>query len=113
MHAPTQGSERRVAQRLAVTLPTEIRFDGLDCTGYLADVSRTGAFVRASEEEDPLFSVLRPGDWLELRLAPIGGKPLVIPARVVHRRELGIGVEFRRPQAPLDAEQGDLSRASS
>lgn len=113
MQTPTPGSERRMAKRFALTLPTEIRFDGLDCTGYLADVSRTGAFVRANEEEDPLLSVLQLGDWLELRLAPIGGKALAIPARVVHRRNQGIGVEFRQAQAQLDAEQGAFDHAAS
>lgn len=111
MHSTPLSSDRRRAPRVAVTLPTEIRYEGLDCTGYLADVSRTGAFVRASDEEDPLFSVLELGDWLELHLAPTGGKALSIPAKVINRRPQGIGVEFARSQSRFDAEQGGFDQA--
>jgi hypothetical protein len=89
-----------------VTLHTDIRYEGLDCTGFLADVSRTGAFVRAGDEADPLFGVLQLGDWLELHLAPIGSKPLVIPARVVRMLGHGIGVEFGQTEPRFDAEVG-------
>ena len=52
-------SERRMYHRTAVTLETEIRFSGLDCTGFTADVSAEGAFVRATDESAPLLSLLQ------------------------------------------------------
>lgn len=100
-HDAATGSERRRAPRRAVTMRTDIRYEGLDCTGFLADVSRSGAFLRAGDEADPLLDLLRVGDWLELRLASIGGKPLVIPARVVRLTEVGIGVEFGQEELRL------------
>lgn len=96
MQPAASGVDRRSAQRTEVTLPTEIRYEGLDCTGFVADISRTGAFLRPGDEADPLLGVLSVGDLVELHLAPVGGKALVIPARVVHRRPQGIGVEFSK-----------------
>ena len=87
-------AEKRRDRRFAVRLPVDIRYEGLDCTGFTADVSVRGAFVRAGVEADPLLSVLQPGDWVTLSVALSGDEPIDIPARVVHSRDRGAGFEF-------------------
>ena len=99
------GSERRTFPRTAVTLETDIRFGGLDCTGFTADVSAVGAFVRATDEADPLLSLLQPGDSVELHVAMPTEPRLAIPARVVRKQSTGVGLKFSDPESRFDASQ--------
>jgi hypothetical protein len=92
-------------QRTAVTLETDIRFGGLDCTGFTADVSVEGAFVRATDEADPLLSLLEPGDCVELRVTMPLEQRLVIPARVVRKQNAGVGLEFQQQEPRFNASQ--------
>jgi len=85
-----------------VTLPADLRYEGLDCTGFTADVSRTGAFVRAGDEADPLLAVIQPGDLVQLHLSPQGGEALIIPARVVHKQGAGVGIAFHRAEPSFE-----------
>jgi hypothetical protein len=85
-----------------VTLPADLRYEGLDCTGFTADVSRTGAFVRAGDEADPVLAILQPGDLIQLHLSPQGGEALIIPAQVVHKQGAGVGIAFRRAEPSFD-----------
>jgi len=99
------GHERRMFHRTAVTLETDIRFGGLDCTGFTADVSAQGAFVRASDEADPLLSLLQPGDNVELRVTMPLEEQLAIPARVVRKQDTGVGLKFQQPDDRFDSSQ--------
>lgn len=99
------GHERRMFNRTSVTLETDIRFGGLDCTGFTADVSALGAFVRATDEADPLLSLLQPGDDVELRVSMPLEKRLAIPARVVRKQPTGVGLEFQEQENRLDSSQ--------
>ncbi len=94
--------ERRRAERAPVSLPAHLRYEGLDCTGFTADVSRTGAFVRPQDEADPVLAVLEPGDLIQLHLIPDVGDALVIPAQVVHKQSAGVGLRFNRTEPRLD-----------
>jgi hypothetical protein len=86
--------ERRRSPRWAVNLAVDLRFDGLDCTGFTADVSPFGAYVRAGEDSDPLLGVVQVGDQLELRLGEPSGEPIEVRARVVRKHPAGLGLEF-------------------
>ncbi len=99
------GSERRELNRTAVTLQTDIRFSGLDCTGFTADVSALGAFVRANDESDPLLSLLQPGDDVELHVSIPMAKRLAIPARVVRKQPTGVGLKFAKAEPRFDAKE--------
>jgi PilZ domain len=97
------GSERRRLDRTAVTLETDIRFGGLDSTGFTADVNSLGAFVRPTDESDPLLSLLQPGDDVELRVSMPRKQQLAIPARVVRKQPTGVGLRFARAEPRFDA----------
>ncbi len=99
------GRERRRLARTAVTLETDIRFGGLDSTGFTADVSALGAFVRAIDESDPLLSLLQPGDDVELHVSMPLANRLAIPARVVRKQPTGVGLKFDRAEPRFDASQ--------
>ena len=96
------GSERRRHPRYAVSLAVDLRFEGLDCTGFTADVSPFGAYVRASEDSDPLLCVIQVGDQIELRLGEPTGEPIEVRARVVRKHPAGLGLEFLREEPRLD-----------
>ena len=112
MIVESSGTDRRRANRTAVRLETDIRFEGLDCTGFTADVSISGAFVRASDSADPLLSILNPGDWVELRVELQQAEPLAIPAKVVRKHGNGVGFEFMYLEPRLQSDQilGTLTR---
>ena len=97
------ASNRRRFERTAATIVTDIRYEGLDCTGFTADVSASGAFVRAGEDADPVLSLLCPGDCVELRLPLETPHPLRIQARVVHKTSWGVGFEFFQKEPRLDS----------
>jgi hypothetical protein len=97
------GKDRRRFNRTSVTLETDIRFGGLDSTGFTADVSSLGAFVRPTEESDPLLSLLQPGDDVELRVSMPLERQLAIPARVVRKHPTGVGLKFARAEPRFDA----------
>ena len=103
--------DRRRMPRWAVNLRTDVRFEGLRGTGFVADVNPFGAFVRAAEDADPLMSVLQSSDLVQLRFDVPGAEPVEVNARVVHLYADGLGLEFvqretrlehlaPRPQAP-------------
>ncbi len=97
------GRERRRFHRSSVTLETDIRFGGLDSTGFTADVSSLGAFVRPTDEADPLLSLLQPGDDVELRVSMPLERQLAIPARVVRKLPTGVGLKFAHAEPRFDA----------
>lgn len=113
MMTPDPGSDRRMFDRTAVTLATDIRFGGLDCTGFTADVSAVGAFVRASDEADPLLALLQPGDDVELRMHSASNANLAIPARVVRKQSTGVGLQFSKHEPRFDASRILATLASS
>jgi hypothetical protein len=86
--------DRRRMPRWAVNLRTDLHFEGLYATGFVADVNPYGAFVRASEDADPLLSALENEDVVCLRFALPTGESLEVNARVVHIYEHGLGLEF-------------------
>lgn len=106
------GADRRRTNRTTVCLETDIRFEGLDCTGFTADVSVSGAFVRANDDADPLLALLNPGDWVELRVELQQAEPLAIPAKVVRKLGTGVGFEFMylEPRLQSDRILGTLAR---
>ncbi len=97
--------DRRTFNRTAVTLAADIRFGGLDCTGFTADVSAVGAFVRATDEADPLLALLQPGDDVELRMGNAVNRSLAIPARVVRKQTSGIGLQFDKQEPRFESSQ--------
>jgi len=99
------GRERRQFNRASVTLETDIRFGGLDSTGFTADVSSLGAFVRPTDESDPLLSLLQPGDDVELRVSMPQEHQLAIPARVVRKLPTGVGLKFAHAEPRFDASE--------
>ena len=112
MRIDGSGAERRRHERTEVALETDIRYEGLDCTGLMADVSRSGALVRATEEADPILSLLQPGDWVELSITLEQPEPVSIPARVVRKQTTGVGFEFLYAEPRLSSSQLDLPTVS-
>ena len=99
------GSERRMFNRTAVTLEIDIRFGGLDCTGFTADVSSMGAFVRPTDEADPLLALLEPGDRVELCVNMPLDERLAIPAQVVRKQPTGVGLKFLHAEPRFDSSE--------
>jgi len=110
---PSRSRERRDFNRTAVTLETDIRYGGLDCTGFTADVSAVGAFIRASDEADPLLSLLQPGDSVELHVAMPTAQRVAILARVVRKQSTGVGLKFHQHESRFDTAEILASLAPS
>jgi hypothetical protein len=94
--------DRRRMPRWAVNLRTDVRFEGLLGTGFVADVNPYGAFVRAAEDADPLMSVLQSADLVQLRFDLPDAEPVEVSARVVHLYEDGLGLEFVQRETRLE-----------
>jgi hypothetical protein len=103
MMTSNAADDRRLFDRAAVTLATDIRYGGLDCSGFTADVSAMGAFVRATDDADPLLSLLQPGDQVELRLATALAERVSVQARVVRKQSTGVGLQFHQAEPRFDA----------
>lgn len=89
---PCVGMEHRQGIRCRVLAPVRIhRRDVEAASGIVFNISRCGMFVRCA-------MVPETGACVDIEVTPLRGlnRTIHIPALVVHRRERGFGVIFRR-----------------